>query len=477
MSRLIYSDALWASVLQWSRLGVNAAIFLVAARYLSLAEIGAFATAAAPLRFFQVVHKSGIEDSVVISSEEDQGTIDVLFALSICLAVTVVVATLALSMVIGPWTDPAGSVGAMMTVLSLANILQGFGAVPDGLLRRACRFRGLALRSLGSQSLAAVVTLAALNQGAGAWALVAFSVSSSGFAAAISWRMAGWRPTANLLQWSEARPVFASVMGLSGRVLIGASVQPVLQIAIGAGLGLSAAGVWQIAIRIMAMLEAITVAPLRFLALPRFSSLISKGSVIRDEIMRSLSLAGMTTALVYLGTYATAPDLMVLFVGTAHGELIVAVIRLLCLGGLAAAISAIGNQALIASGQIRPTLLLSLSSAAITFVLAAPMLLVSVASVAACQTLAAFLIAGLMLITLRRAFGIGIMPALWSVGAPYLAGTLMAVVVIKTAGQIPFSAVAMRLIIQIVLGAIVFASAMKLLVWASPGKFDVRPAT
>ena len=40
----------WSTLLQWSRLGVNAALFLIVARFLTLAEIGAFATAFAPVR-------------------------------------------------------------------------------------------------------------------------------------------------------------------------------------------------------------------------------------------------------------------------------------------------------------------------------------------------------------------------------------------------------------------------------------------
>ena len=43
--------ALWSAVLQFSRFGGNAVIFLAMARFLSLEEIGAFGLAYAPIRW------------------------------------------------------------------------------------------------------------------------------------------------------------------------------------------------------------------------------------------------------------------------------------------------------------------------------------------------------------------------------------------------------------------------------------------
>ena len=60
----------WSFVLSWSRVGINAALFLAATRVLTLAEIGMFATAFAPIRLLQAVQKAGVSDAVVLFGDK-----------------------------------------------------------------------------------------------------------------------------------------------------------------------------------------------------------------------------------------------------------------------------------------------------------------------------------------------------------------------------------------------------------------------
>ncbi len=95
-----------------------------------------------------------------------------------------------------------------------------------------------------------------------------FTLSQAVIAAAVALAMTGWPPGPA----GPLRPAVARTTPLAGRVIAGALVQPLLQIAIGATAGLAAAGVWQIATRVLALLEAVTLVPLRFVALPRLAS-------------------------------------------------------------------------------------------------------------------------------------------------------------------------------------------------------------
>ncbi len=128
-------------------------------------------------------------------------------------------------------------VGLLATALAATSLAHGLSAVPDGMLRRAGRFRALALRTFLGQSAAAALGLTALALGAGVWSLVLFTLAQSVIAAAVALTMAGWPsgPAGSLATaMSHAAP-------LAGRVLTGAIVQPLLQIAIGATAGLAAA--------------------------------------------------------------------------------------------------------------------------------------------------------------------------------------------------------------------------------------------
>ncbi len=471
------SDGFWASVLQWSRLGMNALVFLVVARFLSLAEIGAFATAAAPLRFFQVIHKSGIEDSVVILPDRRVG-LDALFWLSIGLGLTVIVISIAIGSGLSYLMPDDAGIGPMLAVLSLTSLCHGIGAVPDGLLRRDGQFRTLALRTLSSQGIAALATIVALWAGAGAWALVIFTLINGALATAISVVIAGWQPSRRWPTKGTMSPALRSTVTLSGRVLIGAAVQPVLQIGVGAASGLAAAGIFQIALRVLALLDAVTLAPIRFVALPRFSRLTGDQAAQRTAILASLGLAGAFSAYVYLGTFAAAPDMLAVLVGGTNAGPTVPVLQMLCLSGLGSAAAAVINQALIGGNLGAAAVRLSILQAVATFGLTFPVLNHSVTAVAVGLTLAGLAVLAIILIRLPHWFGISGLTALRVVSLPYLAGALMVLGVMAADRWVWADwSLLLRLTAQILAGTAIYICALRVvapqtlsLLW--PGKSE-----
>jgi O-antigen/teichoic acid export membrane protein len=348
------SDAFWASAVQWARLGVGGVVFLIAARHLPLADVGAFGIASAPLRVLQVIHKGGIEDAAVVTPPEDAEMRAALQRLSLVSGLAAALVAIALAPFIALAT-PGTAVAAMTMALAPVSLAHGTGAVADGILRRAGRFRALASRTLAGQLVAAAVAMAALSAGAGVWSLVIFALAQSAIAAALAVAMAGW-PGINASRPSR-RAALAQVLPLAGRVLAGAAVQPVLQIAIGAGAGLAAAGVWQIATRILALLEALTLVPLRLVALPRLAA----GG--QAELPALLSAAALAATWVMGGTALAAATMMDVLLGP-HDPALTTVLRLLCAGAVTGSAVAVLNQALIASGRGRAALRVALISAA-----------------------------------------------------------------------------------------------------------------
>jgi O-antigen/teichoic acid export membrane protein len=427
MDKPSLSNGFWASVLQWSRLGAQAIVFLVVARFLSLAEIGAFAVAAAPLRFFQVVHKSGIEDGVVISSARaGDPAITSLFVVSMGLSAVVVLLSCLVAATIAIGFPDSAPIPAMMLALSMASVLYGIAAVPDGLLRRMGAVRALALRSLASQGLAACVALVAVALGAGVWALVGFTLLNAVLATGISVVMSGWQP---VRVWPGRTALFkalAGTMSISGRALIGAAILPVLQLAIGAFGGLAAGGAFQIATRVMALLDAVTLAPLRFLALPRFSGLRDRKADLGLAVVQTLRLAGVLSAWVYLGMFSIAGSALTLLVGPQNAPESTRALQMLCLGGMGAAGAAVINQVLLGQGQARTALRLSVIQLCIALLVCLPLTGVSAGAVALGLTLTG----GIMLVALLRALaeavGTAPMMALAALGRPYLVGIVMA---------------------------------------------------
>jgi O-antigen/teichoic acid export membrane protein len=391
------SDAFWASAVQWARLGVGGVVFLIAARQLPLADIGAFGIASAPLRVLQVIHKGGIEDAATITPPDEVEMQAALQGLSLIagLAATLVALTLAplLAMI-----DAGTGVAAMALALAPVSLAHGAGAVADGILRRSGRFRALALRTLAGQLVAAALAVVALSVGAGIWSLVIFALAQSAIAAALAVAMAGWPGITASRQIRKA--ALAQVLPLVGRVLAGAAVQPALQIAIGASAGLVAAGVWQIATRILALLEALTLVPLRLVALPRLAA----GG--RAELPTLMTTAALAATWVMGGTALAAPTILMALLGP-HDPAVTTALRLLCAGAVAGSAVAVLNQALIGSGHGRAALRVALISAATA--LAAGAIALSLSSSRPAESLAlSQVVAGLVPLALLQretAFG------------------------------------------------------------------------
>lgn len=410
-------EAFWASAVQWARVGVGGVVFLVAARSLPVEAIGAFGIAAAPLRLLQVIHKGGVEDAAVVTDPADTAGLAALQRVSVIAGL----GAAGLALATAPLVGLAGEgVTALALALGLVPMVHGAGAVADGQLRRAARFRALALRTLAGQAAAAGLAFWALWAGAGVWALVGFTLVQAVIATALAVGMAGWvRGPAG-----DVRAAVARVWPLALRVLAGGLVQPVLQVAIGAVAGLAAAGVWQIAVRVVGLLEALTVVPLRFVALPR----LARGGA--GEVPGLIRAAGLAGVWVMGGTALAAPAMVEALLGP-EGAPVVPVLQVLCAGAVAGGGVAVLNQALIGAGRGHAALRVAVIAAGAALVAGGVALAVwpggvalALSQVAAGWLALALLLrgSGVGLAAVLRPWGgiVAMAPAVWAAG--WLAG-------------------------------------------------------
>jgi len=412
------SQTAWSTLLQWSRLGVNAALFLIAARHLTLPEIGAFATAFAPIRLLQVVHKSGLADAYIVS-DKVKPTRNAFFALSLFLGLIFTLFLLLTAQML-----PA-SIAVLMVALSPIPLLCGLSAIPEATLRAALRLKALALRTLFAQILSAVLALLALKAGWGAFALVVFALTNAFAILAISIALAPIRPSA-LPTRKALRAALPDILRISARDLVGNATQPLLQLAVSAFLGLPAAGAFQIAARTLGLLDALAISPIRYIALPRFAAL-SGHPAFACAVLQSLCRTSLIASLIYLGALATAPDLLTLAVGSAHAASTAPLLPAFCLLGLVNALAMPLNQSLTAIGLARLPLRRSLATLALTALLAVPALTQSTLATAGILPLAA----GLVLIPYAgfaaKLLGLEPLSTLTTIAPPLLAGILMAI--------------------------------------------------
>ncbi len=325
----------WAAVLQWSRLGVSAMVFLIAARLLPLDALGQFAVVLAPVRLLQNALRIGFSEVVILGTGH-RAEARRLAALSILSGSLLTLGILAVSVV---------TALPLLATLSVLPLIGAMGAVSEGVLRRRGRLRDLALRTCGAQAAAACGAGIALWGGAGIWSLALFALTSAAVTAALSIRAAPIAP-----RWSglrrRARPLLRRSAEIAGRDMLSSGLFPMAQILVAAFFGLTAAGAFQVAIRLVQLTEALTLAPLRLTLLP----------VLR-EAPHALDDAARITARIALwawpGLYLAAPDIALCAVGPEKAQALTPILRALCPLGLFGALSMPWLQAVAASGGMR----------------------------------------------------------------------------------------------------------------------------
>ncbi|MEP2029443.1 MAG: oligosaccharide flippase family protein [Paracoccaceae bacterium] len=430
LSRATVFLGFWSLLLQWGRFGIAAVVFLVIARWLSLAEIGAFAIAAAPVRFLQVVHRNGIGEAVILARNGSMPVrdTDALFALSLLAAVASISVLLMAVEAVQRFGDAIQPVGPMMASLSLVALFNGISAVSEGLLRQRLRIKALAIRTLTVQVAAALAAICAARLGAGPWSLVLFLLLNAALGSVTALLLARWRP----LGWphiSDLLRVAPNFAALSGQALVGNALQPLFQLGVGISLGLADAGAFQIAWRFLGLLDTIAVAPLRFLALPLLSAKAKTPDQMGAALIRGLQLTGLAIPLVYFGAAAVAPDILSVFIGSGHAGASVELLQILCLSGLASAMSMVPVQAMIASGDARLVLWRNISNLVLAILFAWGTSWHSASAVAASITSASIVIMISVFALVPRRYGLGTGQALRAVLAPGLAGLIMALTV------------------------------------------------
>jgi len=347
------NSRLWSFIHSWSRVGINAALFLIATRVLTLTEIGIFATAFAPIRLIQSLQKAGIGDAVVMFGDRGRRWLS-LFALSLGVGLASAL-TLA---VIGYLYSP------ILLALSCIPIFHAFGTVPEAILRHRLAIRSLAIRTLIAQSFAAVFAVAFLFSGYGLWSLVAFALISAALTNLLSILLARWSPK-HLPRKKDIKLILPKTTQIIGRVAITSGQIPLVQLCIGLTLGPAAAGSFQIATRMFDLIEALTLSPLRFIVLPR----LKRASNLRPALQSETFLATTLAVWIWAGTFAATPEILNLLVGDAHALAVVPTLHSLIPLGIASAAMMPLTQALIAQGQTTPVLIRSILTFGLTVVL------------------------------------------------------------------------------------------------------------
>lgn len=167
----------WGTVSTLVMAGFQLVFAAVMARLLGPADFGLIAIANVVLRFLSYFAQMGISAAVIQKPNLDDGDIAAAFFVSLGIsAVFCLLAVGASPLVSSFFAMP--QLGQVVRALALSFVINGFGAVSGGLLRRRGQFRALALIDITAYLAGyGVVGLLLAYSGAGVWALVGAALS------------------------------------------------------------------------------------------------------------------------------------------------------------------------------------------------------------------------------------------------------------------------------------------------------------
>ena len=448
-------SAFWSFVLQWARFGLNTVIFLVLARWLSLAEIGAFAVAYAPVNLLQLVQRAGFSETVVQGKAETGPQTDTLFWMSLIFGLVMSAGVFGLSVGMAPLMNSEAS-GHYLAAMAIIPALIGVAATPEGLLRRRLEIRTLALRTTASLSIAGLLALWLGWRGYGGWALTAFAIVNAVLSSLFVVLLARWTPAGgpSRAAFREVLPVLASI---SGRGLAVQATMPLLQMMVGAGLGPAAAGAFQIAQRFLTLAATATLTPMRFAALPVFVRVRDDAARLRRTVIGTAGLVSLISAPIYFGLLATAPLLVPLAVGETNGPPSVPVLQALLLVGGHAGLYPVLLQGLTAVGRADVALQWSVALLVLNLAIGAITVLFSSTLTALGYSLLGYVLVPVLLASMRTHLGAPPREVIIAVFGPVLAAIVMALAVLAFGHVFETSLAPLELLAaEITLGAAIY---------------------
>lgn len=265
------SAVVWSYALTAGRVGITTLVLFVLARMLGPAAFGVVAIGVLVLNLAQVLLQQGMISAIV---QRDQLTDDHLDAAFVTL-VLAGLATGALMAATGPvWAWLVGEPQLTTVCLALSPLVpvHALMVVPEAVLRRAMRFRAIAVRTLAGAVAGGVAGVALAVAGAGLWALVAQQLVTGLASVVVLWLACPWRP--------RRRPRIGAIRDLwrfsahSASAGIGLTLSTRAdQFVTGLLFGPVAMGFYRLAVRLPEMLVEVTARSLQQVALPALSRL------------------------------------------------------------------------------------------------------------------------------------------------------------------------------------------------------------
>ena len=387
-------------------------------------------------------------------TEADRSTV---FWTSAGIGVLLVLAGVALSAPLASFYNQP-HVRALFAVVSLSFLLVALQTTQASLLQREMRFRVLTMRVAAANILGGIVGVTAAALGAGAWAMIASQICTSGMSTVLLWTFSSWRPKL-MFSVASLRSLGGFGLNLFGARSLDYVNRNADNILVGRFLGSAPLGAYSVAYNIMLVPLGRLILPIQDVLFPAYSRWQDDQARLARVWLRVVRVVAALVCPMMIGLTIVADDFVRVVLGH-RWALAVPVLRVLAPVALLQSLAALGDKVLSALDRTRLILRFRLIECAVTVPAFAVGIHWGIVGVAVCYAIATTPLQLVYVGLTCRALGTSMLDFVRSFTGVAEATAAMAVacVAAKLALTAASAGAFQRLGVEIVLSAVVFTA-------------------
>ncbi len=463
--RRMAQGSAWMVAARWGVRGIGLLSTIVLARLLRPADFGLVAMGAVTMGFVQVFAEGGQSLAVIRHANPTRGHFDTAWTMSACAGLIVAIVMVAISPLASAYFHEARA-ARVVQLLALVPLIEGFtsAGVVIGFRRDLLfhkEFRFLLLRKLFPFAITIPLALLWRNY----WALVTGIIGGEFLTVAASYRMHPYRPR---LRFAEFREIWAFSAWMQLTSIANFFGSQTDQLVVGNLAGTAQMGSYNIAGDMATAPTNEIVVPAARALFPVYATLLHDPAQLAQSYLSMLSIIAVIAFSTGTGVALVAHDMVAVVLG-AKWAFVATLIPWLAVGGGVWGVATSVNNVLSVTGNTRLAagrnwafLLLVVPGSVMGGLGWGPQ------GVAAARAISSILFTPIMFYSLTRVIPVTAGDIVARVWRPAVAALAMAAIV-DLSGTAKITAIAVRLLFNVGLGAAAFAAAL-LTLWLCAGR-------
>jgi len=425
----ITKGAGWIYSYRWLDRLLGFVSVVVLARLLSPEDFGLVAIAASFVAILEGLSDFDVNRALIRARDEDRALYDSAWTLSVLRGLAAALLMLAVAPFIGD-----ARISSILLVLAVTPILHGLSNPRFVMFERHLDYSRLAIQTLTAKIVSFAVTLFIAIVYRSYWALVLGIIANSLTGAALTYALRPYRPKISFSRFSE---IFAFSGWMSLTTIVTTLSMQTDRIIVGRFLGVAAAGSYFMTQRVGVVPTAELVSPLQRILFPSFSQMVDDLPRLRRAVSESINVLGTLSLPAGVGFALVANDFVPKVLGETWLIIVPLLVVLVPYLGFRAALS-MTLPCVMALGRTRLLFGVSFVYALVHL----PAFIAGTAMYGLTGAIWSIVFAGIFYSylnawMLKRTLGIGAPEILFQLKRPFLATSLMVVVVIVASAALP----------------------------------------